>query len=84
MRLFETESYVFNKKMEELIGHADDVPIKTIVDLDRIVRISQWTSDDDELNILEDQCMIYIDDRTSLLIGTSYEEMILIWKGEKK
>lgn len=82
MRLYETEFYVYNKKLQDLIGHAEDVPLKVTIDLERIIRIAQWTADDDDLNILENHCMLYIEDGTSLLIGVSYEKMVRIWKGE--
>ena len=81
MRLFETEFYVFNRKLEELTGvKGEDVPLKTTIDLDKIVRIAQWTSDDESLEVLPGHCMVYMDGEGSILVGTPYDVLVKAWK----
>lgn len=83
MRLFETVYYVYNRKLEELIGKSEDVPLRITIDLDKITRVGEWISDDQNLELLKDQCMVYTLSGESFLVGTSYEEMTEAWRNQQ-
>lgn len=85
MRLYETVSFVYNKKLQDLgIDDAEDIAIRATIDLDALTKVTEWVEDDPTLDILREKCMIYTIDGESALIGTSYEELVSAWKGKEK